>query len=175
MSSPSWGRGGQYVGLGTEFLSEKIPRNRLGMIFVIPRKKVLIPRHSEFRGRANSKRGMEQNGTEFREKIKFYGTRTARPLWFLWHQTLLLKIGLPSFVLSRFLFRGMVRNGIPTVCFYIFPRNGIPSCFLFLGRVRNGIPRFSVPGNSRNSIGNNHLFRLFRLPRNYFFVGNSQP
>ncbi len=50
-----------YVGLGTEFRSEKIPRNRLGMISVIPRKKVLIPRHSEFRGRANSE---AQNGTE---------------------------------------------------------------------------------------------------------------
>jgi hypothetical protein len=40
---------------------------------------------------------------------------------------------------------------------------------------RNGIPRVSVPRNNRNSAGNNHLFRLFRLPRNYFFVGNSQP
>jgi hypothetical protein len=55
------------------------------------------------------------------------------------------------------------------------PRNGIPSCFLFCGRVRNGIPRFSVPRNNRNSVGNNHLFRLFRLPRNKFFAGNSQP
>jgi hypothetical protein len=55
------------------------------------------------------------------------------------------------------------------------PRNGIPSSFLFHGRVRNGIPRVSVPRNSRNSVGNNHLFRLFRLPRNNFFVGNSQP
>jgi hypothetical protein len=43
-----------HLGLGTEFRSEKIPRNRLGTIFVIPRKKVLIPRHSEFRGIANS-------------------------------------------------------------------------------------------------------------------------
>ncbi len=58
---------------------------------------------------------------------------------------------------------------------FLFNRNGIPSCFLFRGRVRNGIPWFSVPRNSRNSVGNNHLFRLFRLPRNYFFVGNSQP
>jgi hypothetical protein len=55
------------------------------------------------------------------------------------------------------------------------PQNGIPSCFLFRGRVRNGIPRVSVPRNSRNSVGNNHLFCLFRLPRNYFFVGNYQP
>ncbi len=55
------------------------------------------------------------------------------------------------------------------------PRNGVPSYFLFRGRVRNGIPRFSVPRNNRNFVGNNYLFRLFRLPRNYFFVGNSQP
>ncbi len=55
------------------------------------------------------------------------------------------------------------------------PRNGIPSCFHFRGRVRNGIPRGFCPQNSRNSVGNDHLFRLFRLPRNYFFVGNSQP
>jgi hypothetical protein len=137
---------------------------------------------------------------------------------------------LPRFVLSWFLFRGMLRNGIPKVYFYFFcternselcslprngsernsenlhlfwfhgtefravfssaeefgtelwefasifvPWNGIPRCFLFRGRVRNGIPRFSVPRNNRNSVGNNHLFRLFRLPRNYFFVGNSQP
>ncbi len=54
-------------------------------------------------------------------------------------------------------------------------RNRIPSYFLFRGRVRNGIPRFSFPRNNRNSVGNKHLFRLFRLPRNYFFVGNSQP
>jgi hypothetical protein len=53
------------LGLGTEFRSEKIPRNRLGMVSVIPRKKVLIPRHSEFRGRAYSE---AQNGTEFRGK-----------------------------------------------------------------------------------------------------------
>jgi hypothetical protein len=58
------------VGLGTEFRSEKIPRNRLGMISVIPRKKAFIPRHSEFRGRANSE---ARNGTEWNsaEKISF--------------------------------------------------------------------------------------------------------
>jgi hypothetical protein len=51
------------VGLGTEFRSEKIPRNRFGMVSVIPRKKGLIPRHSEFRGRASSeaRNGMERN------------------------------------------------------------------------------------------------------------------
>jgi hypothetical protein len=49
------------LGLGTEFRSEKIPRNSLGMVSVIPRKKALIPRHSEFRGRANSE---ARNGAE---------------------------------------------------------------------------------------------------------------
>ena len=57
------------------------------------------------------------------------------------------------------------------------PQNGIPSSFLFRGRVRNGIPRVSVPRNSRNSVGNNQLFRLFRLPRNYFLseIANPNP
>ncbi len=59
-----------YLGLGTEFRSEKIPRNRPGMVSVIPRKKALIPRHSEFRGRANSEalNGTERNGIP-RKKI----------------------------------------------------------------------------------------------------------
>ncbi len=52
------------LGLGTEFRSEKIPRNRLGMVSAIPRKKVLLPRHSEFHGRANSE---ARNGTERNE------------------------------------------------------------------------------------------------------------
>ncbi len=91
-----------------------------------------------------------------------------------WHY--FWNFGLPRFVLSRFLFRGMVWNEIPTVCFYIcsmernselfslllkgstgnsesmllflFPRNGIRSCFLFRGRVRNGIPRFLFRGTA---------------------------
>jgi hypothetical protein len=52
------------LGLGTEFRSGKIPRNRLGTVSVIPRKKVLIPRHSEFRGRASSeaRNETERNG-----------------------------------------------------------------------------------------------------------------
>ncbi len=38
-----------------------------------------------------------------------------------------------------FLFRGMVRNGIPKICIYLVPRYGIPSCVLFRRRVRNRI------------------------------------
>jgi hypothetical protein len=64
------------VGLGTEFRSEKIPRNRLGTVSDIPRKKVLIPRYSEFRGRANSEawNGTERNSAKkrsFTEQTKY--------------------------------------------------------------------------------------------------------
>jgi hypothetical protein len=53
------------VGLAPELCSEKISRNRLGTVFVIPQKKVLI---SEVHGRVNSE---ARNGTEFREKIVY--------------------------------------------------------------------------------------------------------
>jgi hypothetical protein len=58
------------LGFGTEFRSEKNPRNRLGTVSVILRKKALIPRHSVFRGRANFE---ARNGTEWNsaEKISF--------------------------------------------------------------------------------------------------------
>ncbi len=48
------GRAQAYLGLAAEFRPEKIPRNRLGTASVIPRKKVLIPRHSEVYGRGYS-------------------------------------------------------------------------------------------------------------------------
>ncbi len=220
-----------HVGLRTEFRSVKIPRNRLGWF------PLFRGRKCSFRGIPNSaeepipKLGTEQNGTEFREKIKFYGTRTARPLWLLWHRTLLLKFWAAEFCVEQvslprncsernsnslllYFFHGTEfrvvfssaegfgrefweyssifvstegnselfslllkcsEGNSESLLLFFFNRNGIPSCFLFRGRVQNGIPRFSVPRNNRNSVGNNHLFRLFRLPRNYFFVGNSQP
>jgi len=54
-----------------EFSSEKIPRNRLGTVSVIPQKKVLIPRHSEFRGRASSeaRNETERNGIPRKENM----------------------------------------------------------------------------------------------------------
>ncbi len=58
--------GAMEVGLGTEFRFEKIPRNRLGAISVIPRKKAFIPRHSKFCWRANSE---ARNGTESGKKL----------------------------------------------------------------------------------------------------------
>ncbi len=214
--------------MGTEFRSEKIPRNRLGTVSVIPRKKVLIPRHSEFRGRASSeaRNEMERNGIPRKnmaltvdiDGVLFISSwkllkKNKRPynkrtwLKFIQHRACLL-------VTCRVLFYternsewfSLPRNGSEpnseSLLIFLFygtefrvifssaegfgakfrehasifdPRNGILRCFLFRGRVRNGIPRISVPRNSRNSLGNNHLFRQFRLPRNYFLVGNSQP
>jgi hypothetical protein len=55
------------LGLGTEFCYEKIPRNKLGTVSIIPWKKMLIPRHCKFRGRANFE---AQNGIELREEKK---------------------------------------------------------------------------------------------------------
>jgi hypothetical protein len=95
------------------------------------------------------------------------------------------------------------RNGIPRVCFYFcytewnselfsLPRNGfgtefqvfasifvpwyrIPSIFSYAKRFGTEFRQFSVPRNSRNSAGINHLFRLFRLPRNTFLSEITNP
>jgi hypothetical protein len=49
------------LGLPLKFHSEKIPRNRLETVFVVSRKKVLIPLNSVFLERVNF---VVQNGTE---------------------------------------------------------------------------------------------------------------
>jgi hypothetical protein len=59
-------------GLATEFRSEKIPRNRLGMDSVIPRKKVLIPRVFRVPRKTHSE---TRNGTEFRGKLVFWNSQ----------------------------------------------------------------------------------------------------
>ena len=63
------------LGLPSKFRSEKNPRNKLGMVFVIPRKKVLLSRISVSLGMAHSevRNGMEW--MEFREKMRFGGTK----------------------------------------------------------------------------------------------------
>jgi hypothetical protein len=58
------GRAQTYLGLAAEFRSEKISRNRLGTASVIPRKKVLIPRHSEVYGRVYSEAQKGRKGHE---------------------------------------------------------------------------------------------------------------
>ena len=65
--------------VGNGISIRKITRNKLGRVFIIPQKKVLIPRHSEVPRSVNSKAryGTERNGgtgcngTELREKINF--------------------------------------------------------------------------------------------------------
>ncbi len=59
------------LGFGMEFRSKKIPRNRLGTVSVILRKKVLITRHSEFAEEPIPKLGTERTGDP---RKKFYGT-----------------------------------------------------------------------------------------------------
>ena len=52
---------------------------------------------------------------------------------------------------------------------YIFvQQNGIPNFFSSAEGLGTEFREFSVPRKSRNSVGSNHLFRLFRLPRKYF-------
>jgi hypothetical protein len=189
-----------------EFRSEKIPRNRLETVSVIPRKKVLIPRHSEFRGRANfeTRTGKEWNGIPQKNKVlrnlhslSDHSDGIFILLWVIlssleWFGTEFLEfasIFLPrNGIPSCFLFRWRVRKRIPRVCFYFgstepnselfsLPLKGSEGnsesllLFLFNGtefRVAfssvegfgTEFRKLSVPRNSRNSVRNNHLFRL---------------
>ncbi len=106
------------IGLAMEFRSEKIPRNRLGMDSVIPRKKVVIPRHSEVY-RKSQFRSSERNNQQ----------RVFVPD--------MLRNGIPGW----FLLRGMVCNGIPRVRFYFCSTVQNSQLFLLFGMIRNGIPR----------------------------------
>jgi hypothetical protein len=54
--------------------SEKIPRNRLWTVFVIPRKKVLLSRNSICLGIAHSQARNGTNGRGFHETMRFDGT-----------------------------------------------------------------------------------------------------
>ncbi len=60
---------------------------------------------------------------------------------------------------------------------FLFHGTEFRAFFSYAKRFGTEFREFSVPvpRNSRNSAGTNQLFRLFRLPRNNFFVGNYQP
>jgi hypothetical protein len=163
------------VGLATEFRSEKIPRNRLGMVSFIPRKKVLIPRHPEFYGRVNSealngrkwdekKINLQKScsskhnvfvrdnfGTEFREFISIFVLRNGNPSFF------------------SLLQNGSEQN-YESLLLFLFHGTEFRAFFFSAERFRMEFPEFSVLRNSRNSAGTNQLFHLFRLPQNNFFV-----
>jgi len=78
-------------------------------------------------------------GTEFREFVSIFVSRTGIP--------------------SRFLFRGMVWNRIPSVCFYFCSTERNSELFSL---PRNG-SEFSVPRNSRNSTGTNQCSVFRRI------------
>jgi hypothetical protein len=161
-------KGHALLGLGTEFRSEKILRNILGTVTVLPRKKVLIPRHFEFSRRANSE---ARNGKKFLKKLS---SMEQSKYWTKWLLTRVVetnsyglymnsqfeycqRLPLPWFVVSCFLFRGMVWNSEIFLLFPFYgrefrgdfstsegfgrefrefasafvPRSDIPSCFLF--------------------------------------------
>ncbi len=137
-----------WLGLATKFCSKKILRNRLGTVSVIPRKKVLIPRHSEVYVRVSSE---ARNGKELNEKKSFTAKSSSSEQ--NWERVFVREL-LRNRILrvcfffcftdrnsELFLFCGMVRNEIPSVCFNFVPRYGIPSCFFFRGMVQNRIPR----------------------------------
>ncbi len=118
-----------------EISFRKIPRNRLGTVFVIPRNKVLIPCDSEYFGRVHS---VTRNETEFREILKFKEAANKSnlfPKFFSSENDLernsevlsvpkMIRTGIPRFFFFRKWFgtefRGfsqpkMVQNGIPRV------------------------------------------------------------
>ncbi len=130
------------LGLGTEFSSEKIPRNRLGMISVIPRKKVLIPRHSEFRGRANSEapNGTERNGIPRKNEVLRNSHRPASMIT-LTSNTIIEILGCRVLCWAGSSSGEWLGTEFRQFGSIFFPRNGIPSCFLFWWRIRKGIMR----------------------------------
>jgi len=155
--------------LAAKFRSEKIPRNRLGMVSVIPQKKVLrgIPRFTE---ESIPKLGTKQNDTKKNclknspPAIRIYSVCSSETCFGIkfWE---FATIFVPrNGMLSWFLFRCMVWNRIPSVCFYF-------------SSVDQNSELFSLPRNGfRTEFRElNQLFRLFRLPQNNFFVGNCQP
>ncbi len=132
-----------------EFRSEKIPRNRLGMTSVIPRKKVLIPRHSECRGRANSnaRNGIEQKGIPRKNAVLRNSHRTASMIT-LTLDTSIEILGCRVLCWAGFSSTEWFRTEFRQFASIFFPRNGSPSCFLFRWRIRKGILRVFTERNS---------------------------
>ncbi len=106
------------------------------MVSVIPRKKVVIPRHSEFYGRVNPKFGTERNDME---KIGF--TKNPAPASERNSENLLL------ILFHRTEFRVGFSSGewfgteLREFASIFVLRYRIPSFFLLCGMIWNGIPR----------------------------------
>ncbi len=157
------------IGLATEFRSEKIPRNRLGTASVFPRKKMLIPRHSEVTEESIPKLGTEGNGMK---TVSF--TKNPSPANIM---TAYLRPRHTSERNSELfsLPRNCSDRNSDNLHLILFYSKEFRAFFSSVERFGTEFREFSVPWNSRNSAGTNQLFRLFRLPRNNFSVGNCQP
>jgi hypothetical protein len=99
------------------------------------------PANRMFSSKATSERNSESlllfwvHGTEFRVVFSFaelFGTEFQ-----VFSSIFVPRNGIPI----SFLFRGMVQNEIPRVCFYFCSMVQIPSIFLLCVTVRNGILR----------------------------------
>ncbi len=148
---------------GTNIFQWSIQKTRagfwLGTFSVIPRKKVLIPVYSEGQWRVNSE---AQNGTELREKISFikqpkklFKTKVAWSNKQNWDHV--------------FLPRNSSEQNSESFILFLFYGTEFQVVFSFAEWFGTEFREFSVPRNSQNSVGTNNLFRLFRLPRNYFW------
>ncbi len=150
------------LGLATEFLSEKIPRNRLGTASVIPRSKGSFGGIPRFTEESIPKLGKEGNGMKklVLQKILLQQTELTACLssetcfgtefrvvvsseeWFRTEFQVFAYVFVPrNEIPSCFLFSQMVQNGIPSVASNFVPWYRIPSIFLLCGTVWNGIPR----------------------------------
>ncbi len=153
------------LGLAAEFRSEKIPRNRLGTASFIPRKKVLIPRHSGVYGRVYSE---ARNGRKWHEKNLLYKKScSSKPNFQAVFVRDMLRNGIPTFISSAEWFgtefRAFATNFLPGY--------RIPSIFLFCRTVRNFLFRGTAgipPEYTCCSV-----YSVFRGI--IFFVGNCQP
>jgi hypothetical protein len=157
------------LGLAAEFRSEKIPRNRLGTASVIPRKKMLIPRHSKVYGIVYTK---ARNGRKWHKQISF--TKNPSPAnrvdsMFSSRTCFETEFQIVFFSVEWF------RTEFRALLLILFQCTEFRSFFSIAERFGTEFQEFSVPWNSRNSTRTIQLFRLFRLPRNKFYVGNCQP
>ena len=144
------------VGDGISF--RKIPRNRLGTVSVIPRKKALIPRHSEFRGRANSE---ARNGTERNTAEKNSFTKQQQNNF--WIIRVLITLQWNTYVTSAHYikYKSMSNEFFPGIPFRSVPSFGIGSS-AEVGMPRNECFLSRNNGNRSESIPRNFFGTKFR-------------
>ncbi len=158
---------------------------------------MLILRHSKVYGRVYSE---ARNGRKWREKISFtknpapanridsmfssktyFGTEfrvvVSSAEWFGTEFQVFADFFVPRNLNSKLFSlpgNGSERNS-QRLLLILFHDTEFRTFFSSAEQFGTEFREFSVPRNSRNSDGTNQFFRLFRLPRNNFFVGNCQP